>query len=57
MGGTPYNENAVTEASEEPTSRTKDGRHPRGRQRRAIGALTRIHPPFAFYEQPAGHGQ
>src|SRR6185312_1104953 len=33
MGGTPYNENAVTEASEEPTSRTKDGRHPRGRQR------------------------
>jgi len=38
MGGTPYNENAVTEASEEPTSRTKDGRHPRGRQRRAIGS-------------------
>jgi mannose-6-phosphate isomerase-like protein (cupin superfamily) len=21
------------------------------------GALTRIHPPFEFYEQPAGHGQ
>jgi hypothetical protein len=32
MGGTPYNENAVTKASEEPTSRTKDGRHPRGQQ-------------------------
>jgi hypothetical protein len=25
--------------------------------RRAIGALTRIHPPFAFYAHPAGHGQ
>ena len=22
-----------------------------------VEALTRIHPPFAFYEQPAGHGQ
>jgi hypothetical protein len=38
MGGTPYNENAVTEASEEPTSRAKDGRHSRGQECGAIGS-------------------
>jgi len=37
MGGTPYKENAAREASEEPTSRTRDGRHSRGRQCGAIG--------------------